>query len=913
MATYYWVGGAGTWNGTNTANWSTGSGGATGAGPPTNADDVIFDNNSDSGANFTVTGSTTADCKNFTIGSGASLPDRIISFSGRINIYGNFTAQNSANNVFTSCTPNFLSTSAGNTVTMAGRTFGSVTVNGAGGEWTQQDAIAWGSASIFTLTAGTWKTGNFNMTGGILRTTGTSTKAIEFGSSTISLQNDGLDFSASTGLTVTAGTSQITLTSNRSDFFGGGQTYYNVSMTGASPGFAPKVISGVNTFNNLTLTAPSSTGLNLYEFQDNQTIGGTLTASGASAIRRLQIRGASGGTWGSAITLTCAVVAAISDTDFQYITLAGAASPISGTRLGNALGNTNITFDAGVNKYWNLAGTQNSTATGWALLSGGAPAANNFPLAQDTIVFDNAGAMGTVNFNDDFWFGALNAVDRTSAGTIQSTNTDPRFTGNMTIGSGITWSGTGSGAVFQAANGQTLVLDTNGKSLGISFSIQTTGTGKVQLAEDATFTRLGTSFFFQGILDLNSYTLSIPAGFSSTYTTTREIQFGSTGKLLFAVNDTGAVQVINFDFTNFTLTGSKQVEVSPVSAPSSISFNISNQTAGSVNQAFNLLLSSSSISVTATSSSYWDDISTQGYTNTTTNFFNNKFVYGNITIGTGHSPSATTSGCTIVTPTGVTKSITSNSRTLNTPLIINNDGTFELADALTLGAAGVTSKALTFTKGNFDSKNFNIACSGVTSSTSSAKSITFGTSTITITVAGTNWDLATGTNITLSAASSKIVFNITGGSAAQEFRTGGLSYGEVEFSGTNTGGTPYDFTFVGSTATFSKWTNTRTVNTDIDFNTNGCTYTFTTAFNMSGTAGQLTELRRSIGSGSFNLVYSGSGVISVDYMLIARSNASPALTWYAGNNSTNGGNNTGWIFTAPPPPANGGFFQLFFP
>jgi hypothetical protein len=51
--------------------------------------------------------------------------------------------------------------------------------------------------------------------------------------------------------------------------------------------------------------------------------------------------------------------------------------------------------------YWNLAGSQNWSATGWASTSGGSPALSNFPLAQDTAVFDNAGAAGTVTLNGD--------------------------------------------------------------------------------------------------------------------------------------------------------------------------------------------------------------------------------------------------------------------------------------------------------------------------------------------------------------------------------------------------------------------------------------------------------------------------------------------------------------------------------
>jgi hypothetical protein len=58
---------------------------------------------------------------------------------------------------------------------------------------------------------------------------------------------------------------------------------------------------------------------------------------------------------GTARTLTCAAIAATTDVDFRDITIAGAHGTLSGTRLGDCGGNTNITFGAGANKYWNLA------------------------------------------------------------------------------------------------------------------------------------------------------------------------------------------------------------------------------------------------------------------------------------------------------------------------------------------------------------------------------------------------------------------------------------------------------------------------------------------------------------------------------------------------------------------------------
>lgn len=56
MADRYWVGGTGTWNGTNTTNWSTTSGGSGGASVPTALDAVYFDNNSGTSSNFVTVG-----------------------------------------------------------------------------------------------------------------------------------------------------------------------------------------------------------------------------------------------------------------------------------------------------------------------------------------------------------------------------------------------------------------------------------------------------------------------------------------------------------------------------------------------------------------------------------------------------------------------------------------------------------------------------------------------------------------------------------------------------------------------------------------------------------------------------------------------------------------------------------------
>jgi hypothetical protein len=102
MATYYWVGGSGTWDSTTTTNWAASSGGAGNAGVPSFGDNVVFDANSNSGtSSFTVTavdpycqdltigsldGAMTLSGGEFTITGDVTLPATNFSFSGSSSI-----------------------------------------------------------------------------------------------------------------------------------------------------------------------------------------------------------------------------------------------------------------------------------------------------------------------------------------------------------------------------------------------------------------------------------------------------------------------------------------------------------------------------------------------------------------------------------------------------------------------------------------------------------------------------------------------------------------------------------------------------------------------------------------------------------------------------------------------------------
>jgi hypothetical protein len=60
MATYFWVGGTGTWDASSTTNWSLTSGGLPGIAAPNNTDTVVFDSASGTGTCTTAAGSACA-------------------------------------------------------------------------------------------------------------------------------------------------------------------------------------------------------------------------------------------------------------------------------------------------------------------------------------------------------------------------------------------------------------------------------------------------------------------------------------------------------------------------------------------------------------------------------------------------------------------------------------------------------------------------------------------------------------------------------------------------------------------------------------------------------------------------------------------------------------------------------------
>ena len=134
MATYYWVGGSGTWDATTTTHWATSSGGTGGAGVPSSTDTVNFD--SGSGTTATVTVSSTATCSicivnksdiNISLGASVTLCNTVTNSFGAGSIF-NLTSGTLSLNSYTLTVKN-LGSSNSNASTIAFGT-GSITIPG---------------------------------------------------------------------------------------------------------------------------------------------------------------------------------------------------------------------------------------------------------------------------------------------------------------------------------------------------------------------------------------------------------------------------------------------------------------------------------------------------------------------------------------------------------------------------------------------------------------------------------------------------------------------------------------------------------------------------------------------------------------------------------------------------------------
>jgi hypothetical protein len=507
MADRYWVGGTANWDGTAGTKWATSSGGTGGASVPTSADDVFFTNLS-TGTCTIATGNTGAKSINCTGFTGT------LTGTAAISVAGSLTFVSGMGYTYTGTTT---ITGTGTITNFGGFQLSSITINGTGITVTLGSAITLATGRTFTLTNGTFDTSTSNYGFACdTFTVATGTKTLRLNGSQVAIFVS-WNVAQPTNFTFVPGTSKIRLNgSSISNFIGGGLSYYDVEISNITGGSFLS-FTGANSFRNLDFNANGFTGICSCRIAANQIVTGTLSTSSSAPDMRVFLFS---DVLGTARTFTTAA-SSVSDIDFRDITIAGAAAPISGTRLGNCSGNSGITFPAAKTVYWNLTGSQNWSTNGWATSSGGTPAVNNFPLAQDTAVIDNAGAAGTITINAPWNIGAVDMSNRTSVVTL-ALNSNQFIYGNWTNGSGTAFSSTGTLSFFGRT---TQSITSEGKTFSGSILISSFG-GTVQLVDDLTVSAAASLTLTNGTFNANNQNVSVGL-FASSNSNTRTLTMGS--------------------------------------------------------------------------------------------------------------------------------------------------------------------------------------------------------------------------------------------------------------------------------------------------------------------------------------------------------------------------------------------------
>lgn len=559
MATYFWVGGSGTWDNSSTTNWATSTGGAGGFGPPIVGDTVNFDSNSGTAA--TVTVASTAACTtcvinksdinislsgNVTFAGGTTLTAgtitlnnntftaltfnannsnvRSIAFgTGQINLTGNAAtvwALNTVTNFSYTGTPTVNLTYAGATGTRAfnhGGTAGGTEANAVSVNVTAgTDAFQFANASLIR---------NVNFTG--FSGTLNNVYFIIYGNLTLS-----------SGMTVAAGPNQVT--------FGGTSGIQKITSNGKTLDF-PVFLEGVG---------------GTYQLQDNMTVGTTRATNLNNGT--LDLTG-NGGNW----TLTTGIFTSHSTTTRSIVFGTGKISVTgNGTTVFSTRTITNFSCTGSKRVELTYAGSTGTRIVRGGDMAGTATADNTVDIfvtaGSDTVdlftnnattavrSLDTTGFSGSLSTSAFRLFGSLTLSATTTiaatanAITFLSTSAGNTITTNgVTINRPLTFNGAGGTFAFQDAL-------TQGSTRAFTIT-----NGTVQLKAGVTstvgvFTTSGTSQkFLQSTLAGTQATLSQASGtVSASYLTVKDINAvgGATWNAYVNNNNVNAGNNSGWDF-----------------------------------------------------------------------------------------------------------------------------------------------------------------------------------------------------------------------------------------------------------------------------------------------------------------------------------------------------------------------------
>jgi hypothetical protein len=525
MASRFWVGGSGTWDNSSTANWSATTGGASGASAPTNADTVTFDANSGTAA--TVTVASTA----------VSLSTTLNKADTNLSLSGNATL----------CT----------------------------------------AAGTLTFTTGTITLNNNVLTIGNIASNNSNTRAISFGTGSISLTGNAgavINFNTATGFTYT-GTPTVNLTysgstGTRSLFFGssgGSQTnalsinvtagsdivqntgvfYVNnfifTGFTGTYTNTNNVLIYGNLTFvSGMTLSA-SASGWTLNSASGTQlittntkTLDFPISFNGANTTFRLQDN--------MTVGLTRLTSVTIGTLDLNGNTLSTGRFDASNSNVRViAFGSGNITT-TGSGTVWNTGTVTNFSYTGTPTVN----ISNNSATAT-TVTTGAMSAAQALNFN--YTVGTYTLTDTSAVykslnftgftGTIP--NSVRTIYGSLTLVSGMTLTAGANTTTFAATSG-TQTITTAAKTL--DFPLTFNGVGGTFAFQDA-LTQGSTRAFTisAGTVQLKASATSTVGSFVANSGTMKYLQSTLAGTQATISQASGTVSASNLTIKDINATG----------------------------------------------------------------------------------------------------------------------------------------------------------------------------------------------------------------------------------------------------------------------------------------------------------------------------------------------------------------------
>jgi len=700
-----------------------------------------------------------------------------------------------------------------------------------------------------TLTTGTLNLNGFDLTTGIFSSTGTGVRSVTFGSNNIVLAHTTaaqtvLSMADATNFTYTgAGGFTTVMSVTRTFNFGstaGGSTTNAPNLTITSGASIPTITTN-SWFKVLNFTGSTCTPAVATVNVDTLTLatGGTYTNLVPVLTRTQtwtsqfskQLGGIGFNLIGGTLTLDntqtytatsqCILTAGTLNLGGYDLTIGTFSSTNSNTRS-IVFGTKNIilstTTAASINLSMAIATNFTWTGTGGFTAAADITRTFTFGTTDGTtfnapnLTFSGSGT-AVQTFTTTSYFNTLNFG--TTAFTIGATVLNIV---NLTLSS----TGTFTSLNAQMSGGELSTIGTiisNGNTTLGTFTVTTSGT--TRLGSSLTLSATGNTILFAGILDLNGYNLTTGI-FSSSYTNTRSIVFGSNNIILSTT--TAAQTVLSMaDATNFTYTGTGGFTAAS-NQTRTFTFGT---TGGSATNAPNLTLTTSGINVATFTGGSWFNKLDFGTTN---------FALGVISLNLG---SLTLSAAASATYTGLTAvmvatgTITPNGKAIGTLTINHTDSTNVTTLASNLSTSAITTTSLI--SGTLDLNNFVLSTGTFNSSNpTNTRSIVFGTGNISVaindnTAGHTALDIRDATNFTwtgtggftsnLAVARSFYFGSTAGGSATNAINLSLTSGGGVPFISTGSWFKALNFTGSTSTPTAT------TIYVDTLTLTNGGTYT----------------------------------------------------------------------------------------